>query len=75
MYVRCHYMIEAWDFLLILQGLTIKRSSWVSEEILNFQNNVEIMKDYGNFGSCSKCIFLCYDRVSGGGVTNEKCWP
>lgn len=31
-YVLCHYMMEAWNFLLILQGLTIKRSSWVSEE-------------------------------------------
>lgn len=50
-------MIEAWNFLLILQGLTIKRSSWVSEEILDFLNNVETMKDYGNFGS-SKCIFF-----------------
>lgn len=75
MYVLCQYMIEAWNFLLILQGLTIKRSSWVSEEILDFLNNVETMEDYGNFGS-SKCIFfLCYDMVSGGGVTNEKCWP
>jgi hypothetical protein len=42
-----------WLLILILQGVTIKRLPWASEEILNFGplNNVQTVIDYGQYSS------------------------
>jgi hypothetical protein len=61
--------------ILILQGIIVKRLSWVSEETLNFRilNRLDMI-DYGNFWSWAECFWHYDVTISLWGPGDGRFW-